>query len=297
MKKRQFLATILAVIMVLALATTSASASSRLWYDPEIPDPGLPDFGNTEVLIPELVLNVSVDDVIIPGVNVYQGLDGNFRVYSYKEFEKIFTTERYYALTPYIPRDGIILDYYINLFGYTAEVSNNTLCIYTAGSNKIKTFEVYTNNVYSGTTNNPLALTIPNNGQIIYSGSRIYINNDGNQPVEIFVNGNLVNFPDQQPIIMKPGRTMVPIRAIAELLGCKVAWNSEFNCAVITRNSLVMYLFPGKTTYLFNGQYYDMDVAPTVIRGRTMVPLRFVAEAFGFKVSFQSGPVGTVSLD
>lgn len=287
MKKRNLLATLLALIMVFSTAMTSASAMSRPRPDP---DANIPDN-----VIPDLVLDVAVDDVFVRGVDVYQGLDGNFRVCSYEDLAKIFPSKLYNSFVPYIPREGIILDQYIKLFGYTAEVTNSTLNIYTAESPQV--FELYYNNFYKGTVPSKFVPDISDDCQVIYYGNRIYINDDGNFPVDIMVNGTLVQFPDQQPMIVKPGRTMVPVRAVAELLGCEVEWLYEYNCAVITRGRTTIYISPGKDTYILNGQHYSLDTPAKVINGRTMVPLRFVAEAFGFDVNYQPGVIGMVTLD
>ncbi|MEG1538280.1 MAG: copper amine oxidase N-terminal domain-containing protein [Clostridiales bacterium] len=42
----------------------------------------------------------------------------------------------------------------------------------------------------------------------------------------------------------------------------------------------------GKKTAHVNGQAVTMEVAPVVISDRTMVPLRFIAEAFGAEVGY-----------
>ena len=89
---------------------------------------------------------------------------------------------------------------------------------------------------------------------------------------------------------------MVPVRMIAEMLGCKVDWDDTQRCAIIAQGKNAMYIYPGSTSYLFNGKYYDMDVSSVLLGGRTMVPLRFIAERFGYKVDFQSGDVLTVTL-
>lgn len=131
----------------------------------------------------------------------------------------------------------------------------------------------------------------------IYHNGRVYLNNDGNSPVEVVIDGELVDFPDQQPIVIWPGRTMVPVRTIAEGLGCEVKWNSEKKCAQITKFNSTMYIWPGATRYWLNGRYYDMDVSAFVTNGRTMVPLRFVGEVFGYTVSHYNDGVFTVTLD
>ena len=40
----------------------------------------------------------------------------------------------------------------------------------------------------------------------------------------------------------------------------------------------------GSATYTVNGEEQTMDVAPFINGSRTMVPVRFAAEAFGIKV-------------
>lgn len=292
MKKRNLLATLLALLMIVSFSTVSANAST------------------TPSSNPLLALSVSVDNVIVPYVTAYQGIDGNIRVYSYDELRRIFPSELENELGVYVPEEGIILDKYISWFGYTAEVINNaTLNIYTknAPSHLIlpsgppvlpQTFEVYYNGVYVNTLNNDQIQQLGVSGKTVYSGNRLYINNDNNLPVEIYADGTLVHFPDQQPIVMAPGRTMIPIRAIAELFpGCVVDWDNNLKCAVITRNSTTMAIFPGSNRYLLDGKYYDMDITPVILNGRTMVPVRFIAEAFSFKVGFNSGDVLTVTLD
>ncbi|RQD70827.1 MAG: copper amine oxidase N-terminal domain-containing protein, partial [Tindallia sp. MSAO_Bac2] len=42
----------------------------------------------------------------------------------------------------------------------------------------------------------------------------------------VFVDGERLDFPDAEPFI-RDGRTLVPIRAIAEALGSEVEWNGE----------------------------------------------------------------------
>lgn len=89
------------------------------------------------------------------------------------------------------------------------------------------------------------------------------------------------------PIIVN-GRTMVPIRMIAEALGADVEWVSSFQGARLTRAGVQIDLPIGKTTGYKNGEPFQMEVAPYVKNGRTMVPARYVAEFFGQKVEFNS---------
>lgn len=89
------------------------------------------------------------------------------------------------------------------------------------------------------------------------------------------------------PQVIK-GNTMVPLRFIAEAFGCKVDWNSAEKKITITRGSFEMVLWMDKTTAKINGQDKVMKAPPTSVKGSTLVPLRFIAEAFGATVNFNS---------
>lgn len=100
------------------------------------------------------------------------------------------------------------------------------------------------------------------------------------KPIKVFYNGLAINFPDQQPIIIG-GRTMVPIRPVAETLGYEVIWNEgEREVQIYSRKSeAFIYWKIGETTYYTNhGCVVDVGCAPMIINGRTMVPIRFLTE-------------------
>ena len=102
-------------------------------------------------------------------------------------------------------------------------------------------------------------------------------------PIEVWYNFEKVNFPDQSPVIQND-RTLVPIRAISEALGYEVKWNPEAQNVVISNGYYEMGLFIGASYYYLNGKRHSMDVSPQIIGDRTMVPVRFVSEAFGKEV-------------
>lgn len=84
----------------------------------------------------------------------------------------------------------------------------------------------------------------------------------------------------------KEGRTMVPLRLIADTLGARLEWvNSEQRIDLSTNFNNVK-LWIGKTEADKNGQKMSLDTAPEIVDGRTFVPLRFVAEALGIKVGW-----------
>ena len=82
-------------------------------------------------------------------------------------------------------------------------------------------------------------------------------------------------------------RTMVPVRAIFEALGAEVEWNNATHTVTATAaNGDVIALTLGSTTLSVNGTASQMDVAPFATGGRTLAPVRFVAEAMGVDVQW-----------
>lgn len=138
---------------------------------------------------------------------------------------------------------------------------------------------------------------------MVSTGNRVYLNNNGKAALELSLNGEHVSFEDQQPIVVDPGRTMVPLRTIAEQLGFTVEYVSQNNGVKMTKGTTEMWLWPtssssqGSNQYYLNGKYYTMDVKPFILNGRTMVPIRFVGEVFGYTVKWDgSGSVAVVRL-
>ena len=115
---------------------------------------------------------------------------------------------------------------------------------------------------------------------------------------DVRVNGRLVAFPDEKPFI-QDGRTYIPVRFVAEALGADVSWSHEIQGAVIKKNNMELQLPIGSNimTVIEDGivSQVKMDVATMKQNGRTLVPIRFVAEALGAWVSF-SNTYNTVQI-
>lgn len=96
------------------------------------------------------------------------------------------------------------------------------------------------------------------------------------------------------PVVVK-GRTLVPARVIAENMGATVDWkdnNVIINTAtgeVITlpiRSNIATAKNPDAST-----SEYKLEVPAQTRNGRTVVPLRFIAEAMGADVNYQDSKV------
>jgi len=105
------------------------------------------------------------------------------------------------------------------------------------------------------------------------------------EEVKVYLNGNLLQFENQQPVI-RNGTTLVPFRAIFEALGYQVEWNSAEWKAIGKKEGGEIELTVGSLTAKVNGQAAKLSVPPEIINGSTMIPLRFVSENSGYNVDY-----------
>lgn len=105
------------------------------------------------------------------------------------------------------------------------------------------------------------------------------------QTVAVVVNGTTLTF--DQPPVERAGRVFVPLRGVFERLGATVVYaNGDINA---TGNGRNVHLHIGSTQAIVNGQTTYMDVAPFLVGARTLIPLRFVAQALGASVNWNAG--------
>ncbi len=137
----------------------------------------------------------------------------------------------------------------------------------------------------------------------------------------VTVDGREVVFTDAKPFIDKNGRTMVPLRPVANAMGIEVEWDRRTKTAVFSEtydkgiegfgydvNGKAVY---GKIVYMSlsftvgepkvkmfgrvekdNGEVamiadgFQMDTVAVVKDGRTYAPLRYMVQSFGYDVGW-----------
>jgi hypothetical protein len=100
------------------------------------------------------------------------------------------------------------------------------------------------------------------------------------------VSGAVYNM-DAAPYILN-GRTLVPVRYLADELGAQTAWNPTTQTVTVTKGSTTIDLVIGSTVLTVNGTASPMDVAPVINNSRTYLPARYVAEALGANVAWNA---------
>ncbi|MCM3040265.1 family 10 glycosylhydrolase [Paenibacillus motobuensis] len=113
--------------------------------------------------------------------------------------------------------------------------------------------------------------------------------------IQIYLNGDLL--PSDTAPYLKPKEnvTMVPLRVISEGLGASVLWSQATKTATIQKNGNKLVLITGQGVAEVNGSSVTLDVSVENIRGRTMVPIRFVSEQLGLDVVWNQS-LKTISL-
>ncbi len=96
--------------------------------------------------------------------------------------------------------------------------------------------------------------------------------------IRIFINDAPIKF-DVPPAI-KDERTLVPLRAIFEAMDANVQWDEKTKTISAIKNERFIRLAIDSDVAQVDGEDYKLDVSATIYKNRTLVPLRFVGEAF-----------------
>jgi hypothetical protein len=103
--------------------------------------------------------------------------------------------------------------------------------------------------------------------------------------VSVYLDGHFLSHTDARPYILND-RTMVPIYQLAQALGCDVGWDGATKTVTLTRAGDTVKMVIDDPTAYVNGKPVAMDVAPTIMEDRTMIPAAYVAAFFGQKVEW-----------
>ncbi|MCL9971438.1 copper amine oxidase N-terminal domain-containing protein [Anoxybacillus kestanbolensis] len=102
--------------------------------------------------------------------------------------------------------------------------------------------------------------------------------------IPIISNGKVLQ-TDTSPIMVN-NRILVPFRAIAQSTGANVFWNANTKQVTVQKNKKVIFLTVQSSTATINDQTVTLDASPIIYKGRTLVPIRFIAEALDANVQW-----------
>lgn len=104
--------------------------------------------------------------------------------------------------------------------------------------------------------------------------------------IRVMLDDEYIKF-DVAPQIVN-GRTMVPLRAIFEAMGADIEWDGDTSTVAAIKDETVVVAVIGSKIMYVNDDEKIIDVPPMIVGGRTLVPVRFITEAFGYEVSWDS---------
>ncbi|MCZ8521994.1 MULTISPECIES: copper amine oxidase N-terminal domain-containing protein [Paenibacillus] len=108
--------------------------------------------------------------------------------------------------------------------------------------------------------------------------------------IELTLGQNVLKVNNETLTVEKPyvsnGATLVPLRVITTAFGAVLRWDSETRTVGLRSGDTSLSLQIDSTTATVNGLPEQLEAAPELQNGTTMVPLRFIAEKFGAQVAF-----------
>lgn len=88
--------------------------------------------------------------------------------------------------------------------------------------------------------------------------------------------------------VIEAGTTLVPLRIIGENLGATLGWDSFTKTVTITKGKTEIKLVINSKTVQVNNVRKQLLAAPKLIKGTTMVPIRFISENLDSEVYWDS---------
>ncbi len=92
---------------------------------------------------------------------------------------------------------------------------------------------------------------------------------------------------DTSPVIIN-NHTLLPVRSLIENVGGSVNSNPfQREVIIVLEQNTIRLKIDSRTAYI-NNKEKTLDTTPTIINGRTMLPIRFIAENLGFNVEWNN---------
>lgn len=86
------------------------------------------------------------------------------------------------------------------------------------------------------------------------------------------------------PLVLRGQHAYAPVRSLAEALGATVVWEEETGTVTIMGDQVVIIFVIGSSVALLNGEPVQMDTQAHLVNGKTVTPVRLVAESLGAQV-------------
>ena len=105
--------------------------------------------------------------------------------------------------------------------------------------------------------------------------------------IKVTLNGSPVTLKD--PVLNDNGSTLLPVRALANLLGIQVDYNSDYKIAIASNQDTILEIPLGLSQAANNGQVVNIPNTKSVTyNNKTYLPVRFISEQLGISINYDS---------
>ena len=105
--------------------------------------------------------------------------------------------------------------------------------------------------------------------------------------IKVTLNGSSVTLKD--PVLNDNGSTLLPVRALANLLGIQVDYNSDYKIAIASNQDTTLEIPLGLSQAVNNGQVVNIPNTKSVTyNNKTYLPVRFISEQLGISINYDA---------
>ena len=105
--------------------------------------------------------------------------------------------------------------------------------------------------------------------------------------IKVTLNGSPITLKD--PVLNDNGSTLLPVRALANLLGIQVDYNSDYKIAIASNQDTILEIPLGLSQAVNNGQVVNIPNTKSVTyNNKTYLPVRFISEQLGISINYDS---------
>lgn len=125
-------------------------------------------------------------------------------------------------------------------------------------------------------------LSVP---RLTSSNHKIVKRSNIDQPIRVYLDGREIYFSGKSPWISE-GNTMVQLSSLAQALGCSVDWQPPDTIIISNGSNENLTLYLGSTSCFIGGREFQSNAVPSIIDGRTYIPLRVLVDYYNLTVDW-----------